>query len=79
MFLTTSFSTTLNHFIKSTETVFNLSRSKSSTFIFKLFKLVETLVSLFLSSLSTSAFKVIKPFLAAISNVSMPVVRYNSF
>ena len=66
-FLMTSFYTTS---LKSTETVFNLPTSKSSTFIFKLFKLVGTLVSLLLSSLSTAAFKVIKSFLAAKSDVS---------
>ena len=66
-FLMTSFYTTS---LKSTGTVFNLPTSKSSTFIFKLFKLVGTLVSLLLSSLSTAAFKVIKTFLAAKSDVS---------
>ena len=68
-FLMTSFYTTS---LMSTGTVFNLPTSKSSTFIFKLFKLVGTLVSLLLSSLSTAAFKVIKSFLAAKSDVSCP-------
>ena len=43
VFLTTSLSTTLPNFFKSTGANFNLPTSKSSTFVFKLFKLVGTL------------------------------------
>ena len=60
LFLTTClFTTSLNCF-NSTGTVFILPTSKSSTFVFKVFKLVETLINLLMSSLSTSAFKPIK-------------------
>ena len=46
-FLTTSFLTT--SFFMSTETVFNLPTSKSSTFVFKLFKLTGTLTLKFIN------------------------------
>ena len=49
----------------STSTFFNLPTCKSSTFVFKLFKLDGTLASLLMSSFPTSAFKVSMP-------VSMP-------
>ena len=62
VFLTTSLSTTSLHFFTSTVTVFNLKTSKSSTFIFILFKLVRTLTSSLMSSLSISDFKVMKSF-----------------
>ena len=55
-----------------TENFFNLQTSKSSTFVFKLFKLVGALASLLMSGLSTSPFKALKSFLAAKSDVSMP-------
>ena len=64
--------------LKSAGTVFNLSTSKSSVFDFKLFKLVGTLTSLLMSNFSTLAFKAIKYFLAAKSDVSIPVVCSNS-
>ena len=67
------------NFFKSTGTVSNLPTSKSSTFVFKLFKLVEKLVSLLMIILSTSAFKAIKSVLEAKSDVSMPVACSNSF
>ena len=53
--------------------IFNLPTSKSSTFIFKLFKQIRTLVSLLMPSLSASDFKARKSFLVAKSDVSMPV------
>ena len=49
----------------STGIVFTLPRSKSSTFVVKLFKIVGTLTNLLMSSLSNSTFKAIKSFLAA--------------
>ena len=55
---------------KSKEKVFNLPTSKSSTFVFKLFKLAETLTKLLISSLLTSVFKATKSFLAAKPDVS---------
>ena len=64
-------------FFKSTGTVYNLTTSKSSTFVSKLFKLVGTLTNLLMSSLSTSAFKAIKSFLASKSDESMPVACSN--
>ena len=79
VFLTTSLSTASFNFLKSTGTVFNLPTSKSSTFVFKLFKPVETLVNLLMCSLSTSAFKAIESFLAAKSDISIPVACSNSF
>ena len=80
MFLTTSLSTRSLIFFKSTGTAFNLpTTSKSSTFVFKLFELVGTLTNLLMSSLSTSAFNAIKSFLAAKSDVSIPVAWSNSF
>ena len=66
-------------FFNSTGTVFNLRTSKSSTFVFTLFKMAGTLTNLEMFSLSTSAFKVIKSFLAATSHVSTPVAWFNSF
>ena len=71
--ITTSLATTSHNFCKSTGTVFNLPSSKSSTFVFKLFKLVGTLTSLLITYLSNSAFKAIKSFLAAKSDLSTPV------
>ena len=79
VFLTTSLSTTSLSFFKPTRTVLNLPTSKSSTFVFKIFKLVETLTSSLMSSLLTSALKSVKSFLAAKSDLSMPVARSNSF
>ena len=52
VFLTTALSATSFHFVKYTGTVFSLPTSKSSIFVFKLFKLVGALVSLLLSNLS---------------------------
>ena len=49
MFLTTSLSTTYLNRFKSTGTVFNLPKSESSTFVFKLFELVRTLTNLLMS------------------------------
>ena len=77
--LTTLLSTTSLNFFMSTGTVFNLSTSKSSTFVFKFFKLLGTLTNLLMSSLSTSAFKATKSFLAAKSDVSTLVACSNSF
>ena len=79
VFLTTSLSSKTLDFFKSTGIVFNLPTSKSFTFIFKLFTPVGKLASLLMSNLSTTAFKAIKSFLAAKSDVSMPVVCFNSF
>ena len=73
MFITTSLSFTSLNFFKSTGT------PKSSTSVFKLFKLVGTLTNLLMSSLSTSAFEVTKSFLAAKSDVSTPAACSNSF
>ena len=75
MFLATSLSTTSLNFFTSTGTVFNLPASKSSTFVFELFKLRRILAGLFTSSLSTSAFKAIKYCLAAKPDASLPVAR----
>ena len=58
--------------------VFNLPTSKLSTFVFKLFKLVGTFVNLLMTCLSPSAFKAMKSFLAATSDVSIPVAFSNS-
>ena len=79
VFLTTSLSTTSLNFIKFTGAVFNLPASKSSTFVFELFKLVGILLCLVMSSLSTSPFKAIKSFLEAKSDVSMRVACSNFF
>ena len=79
VFLATSLSTTSLNFVKSNGAVFSLLPSKLSTFVFKSFKLVGTLTSLSISNLSTSAFKAKKSFLAAKSDVSMPVACSNSF
>ena len=79
IFLTTLLPTTSLNFFKSTGTAFNLPRSRSSTFVFKLFKLVEKLVSLLMSSLLTSAFKAIRYLLGAKSDVSMSVACSRSF
>ena len=73
--MTSSLSTTS---LKSAGTVFNLSTSKSSIFDFKLFKLVGTSTSLLMSKISTLAFKATKSFLAAKSDVSIPLVCSNS-
>ena len=53
--------------------VFKFSTSKSSTFVFELFKLVVTLNNLLMSRLPTSAFNTIKSLLAAELDVSIPV------
>ena len=79
VFLKTSLYTISLNFFKSTGTVFNLQASKSSSFVFKLFKLVGTLTSWLMSSLSTSAFKGIRYLLAAKSDVSAPASWSNSF
>ena len=73
VFLTTSLSTTSLNFSK--PTVFNLSTSKTSTFVLEL----SELVNLIISSLWTPAFKAIKSFLASKSDVSMPVAYSNYF
>ena len=62
VFLTTSLSTASLNFIKSTGTVFNLATPKSSTFVFKLFKVVEISTILLMSRLWTSAVKAIQSF-----------------
>ena len=62
VFLATSLCTISFNFFKSTGPPFNLPTSKSSNFVFILFKLVGTLVSLLMSSLSTSAFRAIESF-----------------
>ena len=77
VFFTTCLSTTSLGFYKSTGIVLNLPTSKSSTFVFKLFKLVGTLTNLLMSSLSASAFKTI--FLAAKLDVSTTAASYNLF
>ena len=69
MFLTISLLTTEE---QSTGTVFNLLKSKSSTFVFKLFKPDWTLTHLLMSILITSAFKAIKYVFAAKLDVSSP-------
>ena len=79
LFLTTSLSTISLKFFKSTGTVFKLPKSKSSTFVLRLFKLVGTLTGLLITSLSTSAFKAITYFLAAKLDVSTPIALSNSF
>ena len=79
VFLTTLLSTTSLNFFKPERTIFNLPRSKSCTFVFKLFKLVGILVSLLVSSLSVPALKAIKSFLADKSDVSMPVACFDYF
>ena len=48
------------NFFKSTGTVFDLSTSKSSALVFRLFKLFRILPNLLIYSLSTSAFKAVK-------------------
>ena len=60
-------------------TVFNLTTSKSSTFIFKFIKSVRTLAGFLMSSLSTSAFKAIKSLLTAKLDVSTPVTSFNCY
>ena len=69
VFLTASLSMASLNLFKSTGTVFNLQTFKSSTFVFKLFKIAAILGSLLMSNLSTSAYKAIKPFLARESDV----------
>ena len=64
---------------KSTRKIFNLSTSKSSTFLFKLLKPCRTLTNLLMSSLSISAFKAITSLSAAKLDVSTPVAFFNSF
>ena len=58
---------------------FNLPTSKSSIFVFKLFKPVGPLTNSLMSSLSTSALKPTKSFLATKSDVSASVACPNSF
>ena len=81
--ITSSFSQLLfwlNYFFfKSTGTVFNLSASKSSSFVFKFFKPVETLTNLLISILSTLAIKAMKSLWAAKLDVSTPAASYRSF
>ena len=79
VFLTTSLYTKSVTFFKSTETVFDLPISQSSTFVFKLFELVGTLTNLLISNLSTSAFKARKFFSAVKSDVLTPVARSQLF
>ena len=79
VFLTISLSTTSSNLFKSTLTVSNLTTSKSSTFLFILFKLVGTLTNSLISRLSTSVFKTTKSFLAAKSDVSTPISSSNYF
>ena len=78
-FVRTSLPITRLNFFKSTGAVFNLPESKSATFIFKLLKQVGILVISLMPNLSNSAFKVMKYFLAAKSNDSMPVPYPSSF
>ena len=59
--------------------MFNLPASKSSSFVFKLFKLVGTSINLLMSSLSTSAFKATKTFLADKLDVPTLVACSSSF
>ena len=56
--------------------MFNLPTSKSSPFVFKLFKLVGTLTKLAIFNLFTSAFQTIKPFLATKSDVPKPIAWF---
>ena len=60
VFLTTSLSTILLNFYKSTGTGFNLSTSNLSTLFFKVFNLLGTFYNLSISNLSTSDFKLAK-------------------
>ena len=69
VFLITSLFTTPFNLFQSTGTVFNVPTSKSSTFVFKSFKVVGTLTSLLMSNLSTSPFKAIKYFVVDTSDV----------
>ena len=80
-FLTTSLLTTSPNSFKSTGKVFNLSTSKSSTYIFKLSRPVRTLTNLLMSSLSTTPFQAIKllTYLAAKLGVSTSVTSFNYF
>ena len=95
LFFTTLFFITSLKFVKSMETVFNITASKSSTFIVKTvfnitasksstfivktLKLVGTLTNLLMSSLLTPAFKAKKKLLAAKLDVSTPVACFDSF
>ena len=71
--------TTSLNFCNFLGTVFNLPKSKSSTFVFELFKLIGTLASLLTYSLSGSAFKAIRSFLAGKLDVSTIEALFNSF
>ena len=73
VFLTTSLSIKSLNLFKPTQTVFNIPTSKSSTFVFKLFKLLGILTSLLMFDLPPSAFQAIKSFLASKSDVLTPV------
>ena len=73
VFLTISLSTTSCNFFQVYRTVFNLPKPKSSTFVFRLFKLVAILINLLMINLSTSAFEAKKPLLVAKSDVSTPL------
>ena len=75
----TILSITLLNYFKSIGTVFDLPKSKSSLFVFKLFKLVGILTNLLMSSLSTSDFKAIKSLLAAKLDVSTLIVSLSFF
>ena len=79
MFLTTLLSTTSFRFFISRGLVLNLPTVNSSTFDYNVLKLVETLAFLSMSNLSTLPFKATKAFLAARSDVSMPVACSDSF
>ena len=79
VFLTTSLSTTSLSFLKSTGTVLHLIAPKSSTFVFKLFKLVGTLTNLLTSNLSTLHFKAVNSLLTAKSDASTSVAWSNYF
>ena len=67
------------HDFKFGATVFSLSTSNSSSFVFEFFKLLGKLTNLFLSILSTLAVKSIKSLLAVKLDVSAPVASFHSF
>ena len=62
VFSITSLFTEWLNFLKHIRTICNSPTSKTSTFVFQLFKLVGTLTNLLMSSLSVSAFNAIKHF-----------------
>ena len=71
----------LNHliFFKSTGTLSNFSTSKSSPFVFEIFKPVGMLTNLLISSLSILIFKAIKSLSAAKLDILVPEASFNSF